>query len=180
MTANSRQVGGDHYRAEFQHWDLAVKWHLPYLEAQVAKYVTRCHKKNKRQDLEKALHFAEKAVECQQSPGWLGRVAAHVRQWFYPRSLAITYYGYACDDVEEYARQNNLDPKQRMIVYLCVIGCDPKRLVTYVRAYMHEHYLQEGDVPERVLWHVDGGSGFNGTNVDDLMPRSRGYVHQGD
>lgn len=63
-TANSKQVGGSHYAAAYQHWDLVVDLEVPYLEAQIIKYTERHSKKNGRQDLEKARHFAEKLKEC--------------------------------------------------------------------------------------------------------------------
>lgn len=61
--ANERQVAGTHYSAKVQHWDWVVQTHLPYLPAQVSKYLTRWRKKNGLQDLEKALHFLEKFIE---------------------------------------------------------------------------------------------------------------------
>lgn len=64
MAANATQVGGTHYKAvEYQHWDFAVDARLGYLEGQISKYVDRATRKNGRQDLEKAQHFAEKLLE---------------------------------------------------------------------------------------------------------------------
>lgn len=63
MGANEKQVAGDHYRAKLQHWDFVVMMKLNYFEGQITKYVTRHRKKNGIQDLEKALHFAEKHLE---------------------------------------------------------------------------------------------------------------------
>ena len=61
MNANDRQVGGSHYKSQFQHWDF-VAYYLDnrYLEGQVTKYVSRWRKKNGLQDLEKAEHFLSK------------------------------------------------------------------------------------------------------------------------
>lgn len=61
--ANARQVGGQHYKGGIEHWDYVVSNQIPYLEAQIIKYVTRWRKKNGLQDLEKAGHFLQKAVE---------------------------------------------------------------------------------------------------------------------
>jgi len=63
MNANERQVGGEHYQSIFQHWDFVSAVVLPYLPAQVTKYLTRWQKKNGRQDLEKAVHFLDKHIE---------------------------------------------------------------------------------------------------------------------
>lgn len=60
---NARQVGGAHYGgAQYQHWDWVVENNLGYLEAQITKYVARHRAKNGRQDLEKALHYADKLI----------------------------------------------------------------------------------------------------------------------
>lgn len=61
--ANETQVGGDHYRTEYQHWDLATDLNLGYFEGQITKYVTRWRSKNGLQDLEKARHFTAKLIE---------------------------------------------------------------------------------------------------------------------
>lgn len=57
---NERQVGGTHYAAEFQHWDLVWRLRVGYFAGQITKYTSRWRKKNGAQDLEKARHFAEK------------------------------------------------------------------------------------------------------------------------
>ena len=59
--ANDRQVGGDHYKVgELQHWDLLGP---EYLMGCATKYISRWRRKNGVQDLEKALHYAEKLLE---------------------------------------------------------------------------------------------------------------------
>lgn len=66
MSANNRQVAGNHYSAPMQHWDFVVANDLNYFEGQITKYVTRCRKKGQTvQDLEKAKHFLEKYIEIQ-------------------------------------------------------------------------------------------------------------------
>lgn len=63
--ANDRQEGGDHYRAPIQHWDYVLANGIPYLEAQVIKYLTRWRKKGGHQDLRKAKHFLDKLLEVE-------------------------------------------------------------------------------------------------------------------
>lgn len=63
--ANSEQVGGKHYQSTFQHWDWVSLLNLPYLPAQVTKYLTRWKKKNGVQDLKKSLHFLDKFIEVE-------------------------------------------------------------------------------------------------------------------
>lgn len=64
--ANKKQVAGTHYKKQvIQHWDYVVANGIPYLEAQVIKYVSRHQDKNGIQDLEKAKHFLEKLIEVE-------------------------------------------------------------------------------------------------------------------
>ena len=70
MSANERQVGGDHYQHDRgeQHWDR--QWNLNgrgYFVGCITKYVERYHLKNGVQDLEKAKHFLEKLIELEKS-----------------------------------------------------------------------------------------------------------------
>lgn len=62
---NDKQIGGRHYESAYQHWDFMLDVSMPYLPAQVIKYITRWKKKNGVQDLEKALHFLEKYIEVE-------------------------------------------------------------------------------------------------------------------
>lgn len=63
---NDRQVGGDHYRRRNrQHWDFAAEAHLGYFEGVITKYLDRYDAKNGLEDLEKALHYAEKLLSIE-------------------------------------------------------------------------------------------------------------------
>lgn len=64
MTANDHQVGGSHYQATTQHWDIVIEHELNYFEAQILRYVMRCRKKAGLQDLQKAEHFIQKYMEA--------------------------------------------------------------------------------------------------------------------
>lgn len=68
MSANERQVGGAHYTGDIQHWDLVWHYGLSYLPGCITKYACRYARKNGREDLEKALHFAEKYAESLAHP----------------------------------------------------------------------------------------------------------------
>lgn len=64
MSANNKQVGGDHYRRlEYQHWDFITDLRLPYLIGCATKYPTRWRGKNGLEDLRKAVHYVDKAEE---------------------------------------------------------------------------------------------------------------------
>lgn len=64
MDANSRQVGGSHYRkGELQHWDVVDRFSVPYLEGVGSKYPLRWREKGGVEDLEKTLHYIDKILE---------------------------------------------------------------------------------------------------------------------
>ena len=82
---NTRQVGGAHYNATYQHWDLVADSGIGYFEGQITKYVTRWQKKNGAQDVEKAIHYFEKLVSLYQE----GRMY-QARHWAAP--VASEYF----------------------------------------------------------------------------------------
>jgi hypothetical protein len=63
MSANESQIGGNHYKTTYEHWDLCVKIPLGYLEGCTTKHVSRWRKKLGIQDLQKALHYLDKLME---------------------------------------------------------------------------------------------------------------------
>lgn len=66
MVANEEQVGGAHYKGKpIEHWDFVLMHNIPYLEAQVIKYMMRWRKKNGVEDLRKARHFIDKLIETE-------------------------------------------------------------------------------------------------------------------
>jgi hypothetical protein len=57
-------VGGDHYAGQYQHWDFTREvLGNHYLRGNATKYLSRWRKKNGLEDLNKALHYMEKARE---------------------------------------------------------------------------------------------------------------------
>ena len=65
MSANARQVGGEHYvqYGDLQHWDVVNHFNLDYFQGQITKYVMRHKDKGGLSDLRKAQHFLEKYIE---------------------------------------------------------------------------------------------------------------------
>lgn len=59
----SKQVGGTHYQKKIQPWDIIHEWKLDYWRGNVVKYVLRCKEKNGIEDLKKAVHYLEYAIE---------------------------------------------------------------------------------------------------------------------
>lgn len=66
MDANEHQVGGEHYNSKFQHWDFVLLLNLPYLPAQVTRYVARWRKKHGLEDLKKAAHYMDKLIAVEE------------------------------------------------------------------------------------------------------------------
>lgn len=64
-SANDVQIGGDHYKQfkGMEPWDVITGWNLGYLDGTALKYIARWKHKNGVQDLEKAIHFLQKAIE---------------------------------------------------------------------------------------------------------------------
>ena len=67
VKANSRQPGGSHYANSssegMQHWDFVYKHNLDYFQGNSSKYLCRWRRKGGILDLQKALHYVEKAHE---------------------------------------------------------------------------------------------------------------------
>lgn len=78
------QVGGKHYQAELQHWDLMEKYDVDYLTATATKYLTRWRKRGtERLDLGKSASYLEKAVKCRPGQGARRLVPQHELDAFY-------------------------------------------------------------------------------------------------
>ena len=63
MEVNEIQIGGDHYRKKYQHWDFVCDTEMPYLLGCATKYVARHQDKNGIEDLQKAIHYLSKAED---------------------------------------------------------------------------------------------------------------------
>lgn len=66
--ANSRQVGGDHYKQKDggeEHWDRVARLGLDYFQACITKYIERWRSKGGIQDLQKARHYLDKYIELE-------------------------------------------------------------------------------------------------------------------
>ena len=63
--ANDIQHGGSHYKQfkGMEPWDVITGWGLGYLDGTALKYIARWKHKNGVEDLKKAVHFLQKAIE---------------------------------------------------------------------------------------------------------------------
>ena len=57
---NEWQIGGDHYKTDFEHWDLVSEIGFGYLDGCASKYLCRWRVKGGAEDLRKAAHYLEK------------------------------------------------------------------------------------------------------------------------
>ena len=67
-SANDRQVGGQHYKAIGNIWDVLYDCGLDFLRGNALKYIGRHHLKNGDEDLRKAVHYLEKLAEKNWKP----------------------------------------------------------------------------------------------------------------
>ena len=65
-TANSVQVGGDHYKTKgLQPWDAIIEWKMGFLDGNALKYLVRFRDKGGVEDLMKARHYIDKLIEVE-------------------------------------------------------------------------------------------------------------------
>lgn len=112
MGANDMQVGGQHYKTGYQHWDLVIITGMGYLEGCSTKYVSRWRKKNGMEDLKKALHYLNKLQEN------VGRVAG-------PASLSSAHRR---AEVRKFALENGLTALEESYIRLLATWTDVEHL----------------------------------------------------
>lgn len=87
----AKQIGGNHYAAEYQHWDWAMDVRLGYFESAASKYTFRWYKKNGIEDLDKARSYLLKAKEGYLEGRWTN-ACLHVDSWPLARDKAETMF----------------------------------------------------------------------------------------
>jgi hypothetical protein len=108
---NQKQVGGTHYnQVSVQHWDLVIFNKLPYLEAQITKYVTRWKKKHGAQDVEKSIHYLEKLIWAL-NEGYLTLPTANTASILSPRTTPPV-------QLDEFKKENGIGDIEYTIFYL--------------------------------------------------------------
>lgn len=115
--ANRMQVGGNHYKTNYEHWD----WVLDhgdtgptYLVGVATKYVARWRKKGGVEDLKKALHYVNKLIENRTRIRWRKMTMEEVRSI----GSATSRMGMA----------NGLSPQEADFCYLLMCMRDPDDL----------------------------------------------------
>lgn len=112
LNVNEKQVGGNHYRSGYQHWDLVLTHGLHYLLGCATKYITRS-KVDRRQDLDKAKHYIEKMVDANRSK----QVA-----------IGCIPFPTRIDDVQFYARENRLSFREYEAILAIIMAKDAEDL----------------------------------------------------
>jgi hypothetical protein len=138
---NSRQVGGSHYRRDFQHWDLMAFAKADYFSGQITKYSERHDKKNGRQDLEKALHFAEKNLEVRSLPaqGKFSILRSMLSSIFPPK--LESYDPEVARAIRRYAVEAGLTALQERIFECCLLEPhDPRAVVALCQLHLQREY----------------------------------------
>lgn len=120
---NARQVGGSHYnQVSVQHWDLVIQNKLPYLEAQITKYITRWQKKNQAvADIEKSGHYLEKLIISLET-GVLAMPTETMTSIQSPRTNPPV-------NLDEFAVQNKIGDIEKTIFFLLLTYTDMDALV---------------------------------------------------
>jgi hypothetical protein len=64
MSADEKQVGGDHYKAKsIQPWEVIERNNMGFFDGNALKYIMRYKEKGGVEDLKKAIHYIEKLIE---------------------------------------------------------------------------------------------------------------------
>ncbi len=115
MNVNEIQVGGDHYRMEYIHWDFVCDTRMPYLLGCATKYVARHKEKNGVEDLRKSTHYLAKAEDR--------GIYMPVNKWYenhFPFNINVTTEDLIDHCTKRFASQ--LPHKEAHIIRLIVEG----------------------------------------------------------
>lgn len=156
MSANERQVGGAHYRSDYQHWDFAADADLGPFEYQITKYGTRHRNKAGRQDLEKSLHFADKLLEL-------------VHEGYTPHHRMVTKAL-----ITAYAAANELDGRE---LYLMLLVCGWTKTADLLAVRQHLREMLASYYPDATTCKAgdycpigDAGPGYVNQDRSSLDP----------
>jgi hypothetical protein len=133
MSANDRQVGGEHYNPGndevIPHWDFCTIVQADYLQGYASKYIMRWRqmpKEKSLQDLNKAKHIVEKMLELR-NIGWLRRIVV---------ALAGGHAAYrnncfaTAEQLTVFVESNKMAPIDGSIIFGLFLWHKPQDLVT--------------------------------------------------
>lgn len=114
-----KQVGGNHYQSDYQPLDLILKYNLNFIQGSVIKYVTRHRRKNKEEDLLKALSLCETGLNFDK--------------------YNFLYYDVK-NDVFDYCKKNELNSYLYENVIFYVLKKDYKNVIDNIKAIIKTEY----------------------------------------
>lgn len=114
-----KQVGGNHYQSDYQPLDLILKYNLNFIQGSVIKYVTRHRRKNKEEDLLKALSLCETGLNFDK----------------------YNFLFYDCrNEVFDYCKKNELNSYLYENVVFYVLKKDYKNVIDNIKAIIKTEY----------------------------------------
>lgn len=127
MSSTVKQVGGDHYKAELQHWDICETYDVSYLEATATKYIVRWDRKGSPLlDLSKAKSYLERLLEDRNT----------VR-----RCVPVSV-------LDQFCLVNKLDPEKRTLL-LQVLESGTYHHLTWAVDYLGQMIVRESDPTQK-------------------------------
>ena len=114
-----KQVGGNHYQSDYQPLNLILKYNLNFIQGSIIKYVTRHRRKNKEEDLLKALSLCETGLNFDK--------------------YNFLYYD-VNNDVYDYFKKNELNSYLYENVIICILKKDYKNAIDNIKAIIKTEY----------------------------------------
>lgn len=114
-----KQVGGNHYQSDYQPLDLILKYNLNFIQGSIIKYVTRHRRKNKEEDLLKALSLCETGLNFDK--------------------YNFLYYDVK-NEVFDYCKKNELNSYLYENVVFYVLKKDYKNVIDNIKAIIKTEY----------------------------------------
>ena len=114
-----KQIGGNHYQSDYQPLNLILKYNLNFIQGSIIKYVTRHRRKNKEEDLLKALSLCETGLNFDK--------------------YIFLYYDFN-DDVYDYCKKNELNSYLYEKVIIDILKKDYKNVIDNIKAIIKTEY----------------------------------------
>ena len=114
-----KQIGGNHYKSDYQPLNLILKYNLNFIQGSVIKYVTRHRRKNKEEDLLKALSLCETGLNFDK--------------------YNFLYYD-VNNDVYDYCKKNELNSYLYEKVIIDILKKDYQDAINNIKAIIKTEY----------------------------------------
>ncbi len=114
-----KQVGGNHYQSDYQPLNLILKYNLNFIQGSIIKYVTRHRRKNKEEDLLKALSLCETGLNFDK--------------------FNFLYYD-VNNDVFDYCKKNELNSYLYENIIIYILKKDYQNAIDNIKAIIKTEY----------------------------------------